>query len=402
MPWSKSWGERMSATDRVPLVQVADLMSPGHPLPFRVLDGLGRLLLGQGQRIHDARQLQALLERGACVEYEEVQQVRAARGAATAGDTRVPSQRELTWFDRFDQQVWVLDDLLRALVKGDLPAGAEGGLAAQIGDFGDAFVALVDRQPDAALFHAVRQDDKRYALYALTHALHAASVALLAARQLGWPARQVRSAVLATLTMNAAITELQGRMAEQKEPPSKAQLDQIRAHPHRSAELLAAAGVADEAWLQAVRDHHERTVGGYPRGGAEPGELARLVRAADVYSAKISPRALRAAQTPQAAARQLFQEEGGGPLAAALIKAVGIYPPGDLVTLKNGETAVVVMRTAVGNAPQVAVLFNAQGKPVAGAPRRDTAQGEAAIAGPLADRSRVTRVLPEAVYGLLK
>jgi len=70
--------------------------------------------------------------------------------------------------------------------------------------------------------------------------------------------------------------------------------------------------------------------------------------------------------------------------------------------LKNGETAVVVMRTAVGNAPQVAVLFNAQGKPVAGAPRRDTAQGEAAIAGPLADRSRVTRVLPEAVYGLLK
>lgn len=392
----------MSTPDRVPLAEVADLMSPGQPLPFRVLDAIGRLLLGQGQRIHDVRQLQALLERGACVQYEEVQHVRAARATVTAGDAPVPSQRELTWFDRFDQQVWVLDDLLRALVKGELHAAAEGGpLAAQIGAFGDAFVALVDRQPDAALFHAVRQDDKRYALYALTHALHAAIVALLAARQMGWPQPQVRSAVFATLTMNAAIVELQGRMAEQKEPPSKAQLDQIRAHPHRSAELLVAGGVTDEAWLQAVRDHHERAVGGYPRGGAEPGELARLVRAADVYSAKISPRALRAAQTPQAAARQLFQEEGGGPLAAALIKAVGIYPPGDLVTLKNGETAVVVMRTAVGNAPQVAVLFSAKGKPVPGAPRRDTAQGETAIAGPLADRSRVTRVLPEAVYGLL-
>jgi hypothetical protein len=393
----------VSTPDRVPLVEVADLMSPGQPLPFRVLDGLGRLLLAQGQRIHDVRQLQALLERGACVQYDEAQQVRAKRGAAAAGDTRVPSTRELTWFDHFDQQVWMLDDLLRALVKGDLRAGAEGGpLAAQIGAFGDAFVALVDRQPDAALFHAVRQDDKRYALYALTHALHAAIVTLLAARQLGWPAPQVRSAVLATLTMNTAIIELQGRMAEQKEPPSKSQLDQIRAHPHRSADMLAAGGVVDDAWLQAVRDHHERTTGGYPRGGSEPGELARLVRAADVYSAKISPRALRAAQTPQAAARQLFQEEGGGPLAAALIKAVGIYPPGDLVTLKNGETAVVVLRTAVATAPQVAVLFNAQGKPMAGAPRRDTAQGDTAIAGPLADRSRVTRVLPEVVYGLLK
>ncbi len=393
----------MSAPARVPLPEVADLMSPGQPLPFRVLDALGRLLLAQGQRIHDVRQLQALLERGACVEYEEVQQVRAKRAGAAAGDGRAPSARELTWFDRFDQQVWVLDDLLRALVKGDLRAGLEaGGLATQIGAFGDAFIALVDRQADAALFHAVRQDDKRYALYALTHVLHAATVALLAARQMAWPATQVRSAVLATLTMNAAIVELQGRMAEQKEPPSKAQFDQIRAHPHRTAELLATAGVGDEAWLQAVRDHHERASGGYPRGGVEPGELARLVRAADVYTAKISPRALRSAQTPQAAARQLFQEEGGGPLAAALIKAVGIYPPGDLVTLKNGETAVVVARTAVGNAPQVAALLNAQGKPVAGAPRRDTSQGETAIAGPLADRSRIARVLPEAVYGLLK
>lgn len=389
----------MSATERVPLVEVADLIVPGQPLPFRVLDAFGRLLLAQGQRIHDARQLQALLERGASVEQEEVRQVRAAHAAQ--GSARVPSTRELTWFDRFDQQMWTLDDLLRALVKGDLRDGTQGGnLAAQLSAFGDHFVELVERQPDAALFHAVRQDDKRYALYALTHALHAATVVLLAARQLGWAPERVRSAVLAGLTMNAAIVELQGRMAEQKEPASKAQFDQIRAHPHRSAELLAAAGITDEAWLEAVRDHHERAAGGYPRG-VEPGEVARLVRAADVYTAKISPRAIRAAQTPQVAARQLFQEEGGGPLAAALIKAVGVYPPGDLVTLKNGETAVVVMRSTVGNAPQVAALLTAQGKPVHGAPRRDTSRPETAIAGPLAERSRVGRVLPEAVYGLL-
>jgi HD-GYP domain-containing protein (c-di-GMP phosphodiesterase class II) len=393
----------MSTPQRVPLSEVAELMAPGQPLPFRVLDAYDRLLLAQGQRIHDTRQLQVLLERGACVEYEEVQRVRTGPEAAASGAARLSATREPTWFDHFDQQLWVLDDLLRALLKGDLRQENEGGpLAAQIDTFGDAFMALVDRHPDAALFHAVRQDDRRYALYALTHALHTATVVQLAARQLAWPASQVRCAVLAALTMNAAIVELQGRMAEQKEPPSKGQLDEIRAHPHRSADLLAAAGLGDEAWLQAVRDHHERTVGGYPRGGAEPGDMARLVRAADVYSAKISPRAFRAAHAPQVAARQLFQEEGGGPLAAALIKAVGVYPPGDLVTLKNGETAVVAARTGAGNSPQVAVLLNAQGRPVAGAPRRDTSQAELAIVGPLADRSRIARVLPESVYGLLK
>lgn len=383
----------------LPLADVADLMAPGRRLPFGIFDGAGRLLLAQGQFVHDVRQLRALLERGACAEIEEVRQVRAARAA----DNRVPSQREPTWFDRFERQTWALDDLQRSLIKGEAGVGgADATLPAQIEAFGDAFVALVERQPDAALFIAVRQDEKRHAMYALTHSLNAATVALLAARLLGWPAAQARLAVLAVLTMNAAIVELQGHMAAQKEAPSKAQIDQIRAHPHRSATLLASAGVSDEFWLQAVRDHHERSgIGGYPRGESEPGELARLVRAADVFTAKISPRAMRAAMTPQAAARQLFQEEGGGPLAGALIKAVGVYPPGDLVTLKNGETAIVVTRTAAGNAPQVAALFNAQGRPIAGAPRRDTSVGGTAIAGPLADRSRITRILPEMVYGLL-
>ena len=405
---------------RLPLADVVDLMAPGQPLPFRVFDAAGRLLLAQGQRIVDERQLALLIERGASVERDEAEAVRRVREAA-AGATPPQAVRTPSWFDHFERQVWALDDLLRALLKGGPRGGARGEgvskggsegrgendvevdpLDRRLGVFGDAFVALVERQPDAALFLVVRQDDKRHSLYALTHALHAATVAQLAAGQLGWDAAGVRRAVLAALTMNASILELQGRMAEQKDPPTKAQLDQIRAHPHRSAGLLAAAGVADEAWLQAVSDHHERRVGGYPRGDVEPDELARLVRAADVFTAKISPRALRAPLAPQVAARQLFQEEGGGPLAAALIRAVGIYPPGDLVTLKNGETAVVVARaSAGGNLPQVAALLSAHGKPIVGAPRRDTREADTTIVGPLADRSRIGRVLPEVVYGLL-
>lgn len=399
----------MSAPGRLPLSEVADLMAPGRPLPFAVIDGAGRLLLAQGQLIHDVAQLRALLERGAGVEQEAVREARARRAAA-GGASAVPSARELSWFDRFEQQTWTLDELLRALVKGapraDLGGSAGQGdspptLAQQIEALGDDFISRVDRHPDAALFLAVRQDDRRHALYSLTHAFHTATVALLAARQLGWPAPQVRRAVLAALTMNASIVELQTRMAEQRDPPTKAQLDLIRAHPHRATDLLAAAGIADEGWLQAVRDHHERATGGYPRG-VEPDELAQLVRAADVFMAKITPRVMRPALGPQLAARHLFQEQGGGALAAALIKSVGVYPPGDLVTLKNGETAIVVARTAAGNAPQVAALLSAQGKPINGAPRRDTGRPETAIAGPLADRSRIGRVLPEVVYGLLK
>ena len=380
--------------ERVPLQSVSDLMVPGEPLPFKVLDGEGRLLLAQGQRVMDVRQLQALLERGASVVYAEAQEVREARAKGAkpvAGSTM--STRKLTWFDRWERHVWDIDDVLRQLSKGT------GNLTA-LNELVDRQITLVASQPDAALFTLVRQDDRRFALYALVHARFTAMVVQLSASVMGLSVEQTRSAVAASLTMNLSIVELQARMAEQSDPPTKKQLEQIRAHPGQSLALLRAAGVQDEAWLTAVEDHHEQMGGaGYPRAINAPGDLSRLVRACDVFTAKISPRALRPPLLPQVAARQLFQDEKGGALAGSIIKAVGVYPPGDLVKLKNGEGGVVVRR--LGAALEVAVLINASGRPVAGGPRRNTSEPDLGVAGPLQDRADLPRVLPEQVFGLL-
>jgi len=380
---------------RVPLTEVHDLIAPGRPLPFKVLDGQGRLLLAAGQRVLDLRQLQALLERGACVEYEEVRIVRQQRQAAADSGGRASSARKRTLFDAWEQQTWTLDALLKLV-------GRDATLAPQIEAFVDAHLALIDRHLDAALFLCIRQDDRRFALYGLTHALHTATVAACCARFLGWVPERVRRLVGAALTMNVSMLELQAHMAEQHEPPNKKQLELIRSHTSRSARMLHDSGITDTEWLQAVEDHHERPGGGgYPLGVADVGDMAHLLRAADVFMAKISPRALRAPLLPQVAARQLFQDEKGGPVAAALIKSLGVYPPGDFVKLKNGDSAIVVQHTTAGNAPIVAVLVDGAGRPVHGAPRRDTATPEFAIVGPLTDRSAMPRVLPEQVYGLV-
>ncbi len=382
---------------RVPLAEVSDLMAVGAPLPFRVLDPQGRLLLATGQRIADERQLDALRERGACVDWPEVDALRRQRGGGAAGPGFDRVVRQETLFDRWEHFVWKLDAVMRGL-------GGDGAQAAAIDELVTQQIALVDRDADAALFLCMRQDDRRFALYGLVHALHTATGVLLASRLLGWAPAAQRSMVGAALTMNAAILELQGRMAEQSDPPTKRQMDTIRTHPERAVELLRAAGVADEAWLLAVQDHHERPgPGGYPRGGEPRSEGARLLRGTDVLMAKVSPRALRPAMLPQAAARQLFRDEGGGPVAGAIIKAIGVHPPGDFVRLKNGEAAIVVQRAAAGRAAQVAVLQDARGRPVNDAPRRDTGKPEHAIAGalPAAERTNLPRVLPEQVYGLL-
>ncbi|MDP4301726.1 HD-GYP domain-containing protein [Leptothrix discophora] len=388
--------------ERVPLDQVRDLIHLGLALPFRVLDAQARLLLAQGQSVLTERQFDMLNERGAWVEYAQVKRLRGERAAAAAtGAGKVPSARHPTLFDRWEQQVWDYDALLRRVPK-------FRELKPELEAHADACIALVDRDPDVALYLAVRRDDRRFALYALTHALHVAVICLLTSRALGWPVERQRRIVCAALTMNVSMLELQAVLAEQADPPNTRQREAIRLHPKLSVELLRRCGVDDEEWLDAVLMHHEEPGGGgYPQGVAEPTEAARLLRAADVYMAKISPRAQRAALAPQVAARQLYQAEQvdaqGKALSQALIRSIGIYPPGDLVTLKSGETAVVTRRAAQGPAPKAAAISDARGNPSLSTTPRDTAQAEFGIAGPLdpARAAQLPKLQPERFYGII-
>ena len=387
----------MGHAQRAPLATVRDLIAVGQPLPFHVHDQYGRRLLAAGQTLTSDTQLEMLLERGAWVDSDEAQTVRRDResGAAGGGSPLMSTYREPTLFDRWERLVWELDALLRKVLAG-MPCAPE------LQALGSQLVEQVERDIDVALFVTIRPADQRFALYALTHALHAATVAVVLGRQLGWSGEQQLKLVLGALTMNVSILELQAQMAVQPDPPTTRQRQLIRAHPESSAALLQAAGVADAEWLAMVREHHERPDGtGYPAGTRAAGEMAHALRTVDVFTAKISTRAFRPALPIQAAARQLFQEEQGGPLGVGMIKALGLYPPGELVQLKSGEIGVVARRGASATTPLVASLTNAAGQPIAATSPRDTAKPEFAITGPAGERKGLSRVLPERVYGLM-
>ncbi len=384
--------------ERVPLNEVRDLIALGQPLPFRVLDEHARLLLGKGQQVVSENQLAMLLERGAWVEREQVAAVRRLREAAGASITgKVPSTRKLTLFDRWEKQVWDFDALQRRI-------GKFHDLRVDLETEADDVIALVDRDPDVALFNAVRRDDRRFALYALTHSLHVAALGILTGRMLGWDAARVQTLTRAALTMNVSTIELQATLAEQDTPPSTRQRELIRSHPQRSVQLLRDSGIDDAEWLATVEDHHEQSDGGgYPRGVKEASDLARVLRAADIYMANISPRAQRPALAPQVAVRQLFQQEQGSPVATAMLRAIGIFPPGDVVQLRSGEIAVVTRRAAKGPAPLVASVSNSRGVPVLDTLKRNTAEPEYAIVGPATPSQLMAlpRLLPERFYGLI-
>lgn len=349
-----------------PLDSVRSRIEFGAPLPFGVRDALGRLLLARGRVIEDLAQFQALLERGAFVDPSEIVDPAVAIAKAPAAALA---------------QLWEGSARGAGRMLRDDPAGLRGDYAAALDDSVRPLAALIERDPDLAIFEVVRGDDAAYGGHAERRAVSAGIAASLATRMLGWDAGACARAFRATLTMNLALTGLMNRLATQLTPVTPAQREQILAHPGRSVATLEAAGVTDRDWLDAVAQHHAfDDADGYPKGLTSITELALVLQRCDRYTAKLTARATRPALAPDVAARQMFQADRGHPVTAALIKTFGIYPPGTHVRLVSGELGIAVRRGEAANAPLVAALVNRAGETLLTPLPRHTARKEHAVA----------------------
>ena len=92
------------------------------------------------------------------------------------------------------------------------------------------------------------------------------------------------------------------------------------------------------------------------------------------------------------AGRQMFMQDPGHPMTAALVKEFGIYPPGCHVRLASGELAVVVARGASITAPMVACLTNERGMPLPAPVRRETSDRKHAVMAVVGQASVNVRV----------
>jgi hypothetical protein len=358
----------------------------GRPLPFSVRDGSGMVLLARGASIQTEKQLQLLRSRPIYIDMAESESVKRAYAGqldqmlrqdvalGRIADARpdyesmpVPApartpDRPLDWPN--------LQMRLRLLLVD--PRGADW--LARLRALRDDVLGLVERSPDRALMRLMYDASNEFQDYSANHSLFVCVLTSLACAQLpGWQPAWLDPLTLAALTMNVAFTSTQDELARQAGPLSETQRGSMRDHPERSAALLATIGVTDPVWLHAVRHHHDAPSG--PVAGRPPEELiARLIRRADRYAARLSPRKSRPASSATAAAQAALLDEGGHSDEAgqSLIRTLGLYPPGVWVKLQCGEIAMVLRRSPIAKAPIVASLVSRTGMPLAVPALRNT------------------------------
>ncbi len=355
----------------------------GNPLPFNVRNADSTLLLARGHVVDNHEQMEALFERGALVDIDEIK-------ALDVDMASVPRERLPT--------LWrsCMDDVGRAL-----QTSPHAGYTAALDDASAPVLALIERDPDLAIFQVLRHDHNSQLQYGVTHSVHSAITAHMVAQRLGWDAAAAQSVFKAALTMNISMLELQGELSTQSAPLTTEQRDAIHSHPDRSVAMLELAGVTDRLWLDAVAQHHELPDGsGYPKSRSDVSDAASLLRRADIYTAKLSGRAKRDAMTADQAGRQMFMQDPGNPMTAALAKEFGVYPPGCHVALVTGELAIVIARGKTVTTPIVAALTNERGVAREEPVRRDTGRKGQAIVGVIADRKVTVSVSTEKLLAL--
>ncbi len=385
----------------------------GQPLPFSLMDKDGILLA----------------KRSFVIESKEVLAEFAARGGGLYIDVSESEAHHRAYLDR-----------LNTLVRDNKPLGEIAGAQISASGLGDRlaqenehpdwldlqvqasallrdthpslFLEKLDRlhgqlrrhsmrNPDGTLFALIHLSASEPRMYSATHAMLVSVMCGLAAKEvLQWPAELEERVRKVALTMNVSMTDLQDRLALQLEKPSAPQKSTIASHAERSSAMLMTVGVTNADWLEAVRDHHTK-VPGPLRDRTVAQQMARLVQRADMFAARLAPRAGRVPVAPGAAMQACYFDENRqiDEAGAALIKAVGIYQPGSFVRLATEEIAVVIKRGLNTSTPRVAVLINRSGMPTVEPIMRDTSVREHRVIASVAHREvkvqiNLERMLP--------
>lgn len=386
----------------------------GQPIPFALRGVGGGLLANKGFVIRSADDLRVLLARGQALYVDTDESEESYRAFLSQIQSLLLSNKPLNQIATMTLQTTTAP--AAATQDNSPPAWREWQLGLtqllrtpSVADFAQRFEDLFSalnayllKNPDGALLALMQMSAEETRYYSATHAMLSSVICMTVAREtLRWPENRVLPLGRAALSMNVGMAQLQDELAQQNTPLTPQQAQQVDQHSDASVSILRAMGITDPLWLDAVRTHHHRAPGKLSEKTLAQ-QMARLIQRSDIFGARIAPRINREPMSVTSAMQASYYDETKSmdEAGAALVKALGIYPPGAWVKLASAEIGVVVRRGASAATPRVAVLLNKSGMPTGEPIPRDTAQAAWKIVSPVAHKEVRVRLPLEKLLAL--
>lgn len=229
----------------------------------------------------------------------------------------------------------------------------------------DGFIDSIFRNQDALLcMSQIREKDA----YLLEHSVNVSILMTIFAKYLQLPDEQIQQLATGALLHDIGKIKVPDAVLNKPGKLTDDEFVVMRDHVVYSRELLENVPGISPISLDVAAHHHERLDGrGYPRRlvGEQISQAARMIAIVDTYDAITAQRVYKEGQTSLTALKILRKDSGSHfdlELVNQFILAVGIYPPGSLVRLKNHKVGIVLESGSEAAKPIVKTFYHARFK----------------------------------------
>ncbi|MEE4245704.1 MAG: HD-GYP domain-containing protein [Kangiellaceae bacterium] len=203
--------------------------------------------------------------------------------------------------------------------------------------------------------------------YTAEHSLNVCILSVMFARHLGLQESEIRTIGLCGLLHDIGKAKIPLEILNKPGRFTDEELEVMKQHSTFGRDLLMTISDTPTAAIDVAYCHHERLdQQGYPRGLQQHQipYYAKLISITDTYDAITSSRVYDNARSSMVALDIIYKNRGrqfDEELALEFIKCIGVYPPGAIVEMTNGEVAIVIASNKDNKLkPRIMKVLNAE------------------------------------------
>ncbi|MEP6191183.1 MAG: HD-GYP domain-containing protein [Marinobacter sp.] len=184
--------------------------------------------------------------------------------------------------------------------------------------------------------------------YTAEHCINVSILSAAFGKHLGLLEGEIRTLALCGLLHDVGKTRIPDTVLNKPGALTPEEFETMRTHTTHGRAILMGTSNSLATAVDVAYSHHERMDGqGYPRGlkAQQVPYFAKIVGLVDTYDAITSDRVYDKGRASMQALEAIHKHRGtqfDKELAEAFIQMIGIYPPGSIVEMLNGEVGIVV------------------------------------------------------------